>query len=286
MIVNKASNSGRSLDIIHAHLPLIKEILEKVEIYPVEKHESISDVVRSKAQHFDVIVACGGDGTIRKAAIGIRDQDALLGLLPLGSGNDFAKMLGLKKSFERNLTILKQAQVITCDIVQVNNTQFINTLGIGFDGYTNYLSSKSAIKGSFKYVIAGLRALLTANLFNATITINNVSEKFESMMLIVANGKWEGGKYLVSPESLINDGELELIILNKISKAALAYEFIRLSIGRPLSTDLITLKRCSKAEIHLSKRVYVHADGEVEPRESTFQLSIIPNSFNVIHSMI
>lgn len=282
LIVNRASNSGKCLHTITKHLSLIKNTLKNVEVYELGENESIVDIASLKAETFNVIVACGGDGTARKVAIGIKDHDVLFGVLPLGSGNDFAKMLNLSSSLEVNLKVLEKAETSTLDLGILNDTFFINTLGLGFDGYTNYLASKSKIKGSLKYVLSGIKALITAKAFDATINCKGRTESFHTLMILIANGKWEGGKYFVSPNSLNNDGYLELIILKSISKIRLAIEFIKLSLGSSLSSDLIKLTSIQKTKITTSIPVYTHADGEIEKSEQHFSIDISPKKLNVI----
>ncbi len=286
MIVNKASNSGRALQVINKYREEIINKLKFFEIYEVGKEDSISEIANLKAKSFDVIVACGGDGTARSVAIGIKDQDVLFGLLPLGSGNDFAKMLGLSTSFNQNLEILAQGKTRNLDVGKVNNSFFINTYGIGFDGFTNYLASKSRIRGDFKYVVSGIKALTSAKLFEATIDSEEGSNSYKTLMVILANGKWEGGKYFISPNSLNNDGILELIILKNIGRIKLSIEFIKLSMGKPISSNLIHLKRVKKVAINTSNLVFAHADGENEQQESTFIVDLHPGKIKVISSIL
>lgn len=286
LIVNGASNSGRSLHTIKKHLSLIKKTLKSVQIYEISEFESISEIAASNAETFDVIVACGGDGTARKVAIGIKDHDVLFGILPLGSGNDFAKMLNLSSSFTENLNVLKKANHRSLDLGVFNSSYFINTLGIGFDGFTNFLASQSRIKGSLKYVISGLKALIIAQAFDTSIHNEGKKRLFKTKMIIIANGKWEGGKYLVSPTSINNDGLLDFIVLNNINRFRLAIEFIKLSLGKPLSFSLIEKISFKKAVIKTSIPVFVHADGEVEKKQSSFLVTINPKMFNVIYKSI
>ncbi|MEQ9310511.1 MAG: YegS/Rv2252/BmrU family lipid kinase [Balneolaceae bacterium] len=286
LIVNKASNSGRSFNTISKYSSDIKKTLKNVEIYEVGNTESISEIAALKANSFDVIVACGGDGTARKVAIGLKDRDVIFGVLPLGSGNDFAKMMNLPGSVKENLVILKAANTRSLNLVSFNKTFFINTLGIGFDGLTNYLASKANLKGAIKYVISGLKALIDAQMFEATITTNKEVKRFNTLMIIVANGKWEGGKYFVSPNSINNDGLVEVIILKNISRFRLTIEFLKLSFGYPLSSNLINSLSVQKADITTSTSVYVHADGEVEDNEMSFTISVYPINLTAIYSTL
>ncbi|MBO6524364.1 MAG: diacylglycerol kinase family lipid kinase [Balneolaceae bacterium] len=283
MIVNKASNSGRALKEIQSHWAQILEKLVEVTLFEVEPQDSIEKVVALKSEHFDVIVACGGDGTARKVAIGLKDSEALFGVLPIGTGNDFAKMLGLTSSFSENLDTLASLKTKKLDLIQFNDSYFINTLGLGFDGRTNLYASKlTFLKGTAKYVVAGLQSLITSKSFTSTIQINDETYSFNTVMTLIANGKWEGGRYFISPESVLNDGFFEIIIINDISKFRLAIEFIRLSFGHSLSDEIQSTFKANKVTIRTSKPVLVHADGEVESQETKFEIGVEAKQLKVI----
>ena len=287
LIVNKASNSGRALSVIQSNWDEIQAKLQKVELVEIDAHQSIIEITTQKSASFDVIVACGGDGTARNVAIGLIGSNTLFGLLPIGTGNDFAKMLGLSKSFSENLDILIQNSTQKLDVIRFNDSFFINTLGIGFDGRTNHYASRlKFLKGSSRYVLAGIQSLFTAKAFQASIELEGESHFFRTMMIIVANGKWEGGRYLVSPDSENNDGVFEIIILLSLSKLRLALEFIRLSLGLEPSKTIFKSFKSQKANINTSKSVFIHADGEGESQTNFFKISLLDKSLNVICSSL
>lgn len=287
LIVNRASNSGRALAIIKSHWIKIEEKLGEVELFEVRSQDSIAQIAALKSQQFDIIVACGGDGTARKVAIGIKDSDALFGLLPIGTGNDFAKMLGLSSSFLENLNVLASLKTKPLDLIQFNNSYFINTLGLGFDGRTNlYASNLQFLKGSLKYVVAGLQSLFTSKLYTATIHIDNRVHSFKTLMIVVANGRWEGGRYFVSPGSVNDDGLFEIIIINNVSKIRLAIEFIRLSLGYSLSDNIHSIFRTNNATIYTSKAVFAHADGEIESQKNQYSIKVYPQQIKVIYNTL
>ena len=287
LIVNKAANSGRALSLLKNNWTEIQQKLGNVKLIEVNPEDSIIEIVALESHNFDVLVACGGDGTARKVAIGLKDSDTLFGLLPIGTGNDFAKMLGLSSSLSENLDALASLQTRNLDLIQFNESYFINTLGLGFDGRTNWYASKLPfIKGSSKYVIAGLQSLMTSKPFSVTIKADTEIYTLMTLMIVVANGKWEGGRYFVSKESVNDDGLFEIIIINNVSKIRLAIEFIRLSLGYSLSGNIHSVFRSNKAIINTSEAVFVHADGEVESQENQFEIKFNNSQLKVIYKKI
>lgn len=284
LIVNKASNSGRASYVLKKYINYINSLLIKNEIYEVDIGESISEIAREKSKTFDVIVACGGDGTVQKVAIGLLESNVIFGVLPLGSGNDFAKMLGFSKSITDNLIHLSKLKTKKIDVVKSNSDYFINTFGIGFDGMTNNLASKSHIKGRLKYLISGVEALFYTQIFSILIQHENKTSSYSTMMTIIANGKWEGGKYLVSPTSENHDGKFEIIILKDITRFRLALEFVKLSLGHRLSNNLFSFIKTNKVLIKLNKLVLMHSDGEIQKPEQNFKIEILEHKLETIIS--
>lgn len=283
LLVNPKANSGKAGSFIKKNEHLISRYLQDVEFYYLKDEESLSELASSKSKDFQYIIACGGDGTARNVAAGLVHSESVLGLLPLGSGNDFAKMFCLTKNLESNLMVLKEKRIVKVDSGRVNDEYFFNTLGLGFDGQTNYYASHSRfVKGNLKYVLAGLKTLIKAKSFSVALNYGDHTRKFESMMLVFANGKWEGGKYFISPNSNNSDGKLELISIKPLNILSLAYEFIRLSTGLTLRKQVTELHTITDCEISLGENVYVHADGEVLNQDSHFSIHILPQSLQVI----
>ena len=283
LLVNPRSDAGRTGRFIEKNRELINQILGEVEIYSIDPEESISEVARRKSEEFEIIVACGGDGTASNTVKGLTGSDAVFGVLPLGSGNDFARMLGLGNSFEENLQHLQKGITQKLDVVKVNKETFINTLGLGFDGLTNYLATKSRLsKGDLRYILAGLKATFLARRFEITFSSEHHQLTRKTWVAIAANGKWEGGRYLVSPFSENTDGILEILISKNISLLRLSIEFIKLSMGFSLSENIFERFQFKKCVLNTSGSVFVHADGEVLPKESVFKVEVMPGCLSVI----
>ena len=283
-MVNPFSDSGRTGKFINQSESLIRSKLQDVDFYYISEDESLPEIAHSKSAEYEVVIACGGDGTASNVAKGLLNTDAILGVLPTGSGNDFAKMLGMVHSFKKNLDSLKRLEIKLVDAVKVNDSTFINTMGLGFDGLTSALAAQSLFtRGNIRYIVAGLKAIFIAKPFYITANIKNgTAITTQTWVAIIANGKWEGGKYLVSPLSNHSDGELELLISKKISLLRLSFEFLKLSIGFKISESVFETHHLKECAIDTSEPVFVHMDGEVYPKENRFSIQIIPSSLKVI----
>lgn len=282
LIVNRLSNSKRSLKTIKQNEQLIKERLGLFDLRVIEEKENITEVSRELANSYQTLIACGGDGTIQKVAAGIINSGTKLGIIPIGSGNDLVKTLNVGKSFEEHLEVINNGILNDIDVVQANSGIFVNTFGIGFDALSNYHTVQSKMfKGNLKYFFGALKAFLSFETWDVTIEINSTIQKYHTPMVILANGKWEGGNYLISPDSELDDGYFEVIIAQTKTSFELLKQFIRLSLGFQLSTK--SVKRIKAQEIHFKtlNNVIGHADGEVIEPKSEFSFKLIPGCLKV-----
>lgn len=287
-IINCSSNSNRSeIFFKEREEELRQQLPGKTEFIYVRKDESISNIAEEKATTYSHIVACGGDGTVNRVANALIDTSAVLGVIPLGSGNDFAQNIGLSLNFDEDIKILLENNVTPVDAIQTDWGYFINTFGIGIDGLTNYYSGKSSFKhGRLKYFWAGLRALFESKPFKVTISAWEMDNSIErtTWMVAIANGKTEGGKYKISPGSVNYDGEVELIIVNAVPKWRIFFEFIKLSLGYSFKESLVEVIKTEKEfEVKTKAILKIHADGEqVHTMNHTFPFSVHKAALKVV----
>lgn len=234
----------------------------------IQKEDSIPEIAKRESSIYSHIVACGGDGTVNKTANGIIGTSAILGVLPLGSGNDFAQNIGLTLDFDTDLKLLIRDHITNIDVIESGCGYFLNTFGIGVDGLTNYYAAKSRFnKGSLRYFSGGLRALWSSESF--PVTVGDLSDykgikEQKVWMVAIANGKTEGGKYTISPDSVNNDGQIELILVKDVSRMRLFIEFIKLSVGLSFNDDVVDIQSSTDGfQIDLkNSKIKAHADGE------------------------
>lgn len=288
LIVNTRSNSSRAEYYIRSKETLIHNKLPKCEIIYVSKPDDLISKSSFAAQSSSVVIACGGDGTAQSVVRGIYSSNAIFGLIPIGSGNDFAKSIGLKtkQSLEYYLEIILKKQIIEVDVPVINNAIFINTVGIGFDGLTNYYASKfKNLKGALKYTLAGLKAFFTATPLHIAGTIDDAEFNEHVWLVAPANGAIEGGKYLISPKSINTDGTLDLVIVPAYNRLKLGWAFILLSCGKRLPSSFSHVVSFKGASLSINKDHFIHLDGEVGLSSTTYQIDLLKKRLKVIGSL-
>jgi diacylglycerol kinase (ATP) len=227
--------SGR--EIFKRHLPEVLVQLEKAG-YETSCHattgagDATEAARKAVEREFDLVVAAGGDGTINEVVNGIADQDyrPKLGIIPVGTTNDFARAIGVPRSIEGACDIIANGEAVPIDIGCVMNEgktrYFINIAGGGrLTELTYEVPSKlKTMLGQLAYYLKGIEMLPSIKATEARIEYDGKVFEGEIMLFLVSLTNSVGGFEKLAPDSSLNDGMFDLIILKKTNLA----EFIRL----------------------------------------------------------
>lgn len=241
-------------------------------VYPTHATE----LARQAAEAgYERVIALGGDGTVHEVVNGLMQVPAekrpILGVVPVGSGNDFAHAIGIPTDPAEALQVALNADPKPVDIVHVQSPDgeideyFDNTLGIGFDTIVTIRSHQlPLLRGFLMYLAAVLQtiALNHQGVYYRLETDNGLLE-LNGLMVVACNGGREGGGFLLSPEFSLTDGKLDIIAVEKVSRLMmlrLLPEFIR---GTHLGFKQVHFTRTSRLTITASAPLYIHADGEI-----------------------
>lgn len=225
---------------------------------------------RERANH--VVVAVGGDGTAHEVGTALIDAPAMLAVLPLGSGNDFAYALG--EAWPMGLPMDWAGQVPRrIDVGQVELLQpdgvwesraFINSIGLGIEGAIAALAPRVPVVYGFgRYVVA---ALLEAWRYRAPymrVAIDGQQDEGEQLLLAVGNGPRAGGGFLLHPDAVLDDGKLNLCRVGELSRGRRACLLPSVIASRHHHHPEVVSARVHKVEIECPTGVPVHCDGEV-----------------------
>lgn len=265
-IVNPAANADRSLHHIDWLRQEASSLWKNFEIVIAEKHQSLDKLAKAKSKNFDVIVACGGDGTISQIINGLAQTDTILGVLPIGSGNDFVKSLGLNKTLPECLEIIYQNHITRIDLIRYKGDAegwCANTIGMGIDGWANFYAHQTSwIKGQLKYYWGALRAIINFRGSQMKIQSAEFSGKDHFIMATICNGQWEGGSFFVAPDADMSDGMMDVLSIEKIPTFLLICYLLRFRWGPAPWMKGIKRFRTERIELKSSAPVAVHRDGE------------------------
>lgn len=275
-IVNPTAGSGRT----RKAWPLLQSLLQSRNIdFEVQWTEGRGHAVQlardACAAGFSAVVAVGGDGTLNEVVNGVAGYDVPIGLIPLGTGVDFSRTIGLSRSPVQALDVVLAGNVRRVDLGLVNEHRFCNVAGTGFDAKVadrvNQTDSKSG--GATPYVQAILQTLFTYKNTPFKITLDGVTHEVTSLLMAVGNGRFYGGGMKICPEADIEDGSFDVCIVGDVGKLPMLMLLGRVFSGSHMTHPLVTYERASKVTVQGPSDFAIQADGElIGHLPATFEL--------------
>lgn len=207
------------------------------------------------------IISIGGDGTLNAVASGMVGSALQLGIVPMGSGNGYARSLKLSREPARALRMAFSGKARQFDVCYLNEHLFLGTAGIGFDARVAHAFDQSKGRGMWNYMRLIVKHILGAKPMHTVINANTRSREDDVLMLVFCNTREFGNGAVISPGSLPDDGLAELRIVTKPPLMPMLAAFIRMYNGRidgsPYVTNIITDQATVQQDGTLA-----HLDGE------------------------
>ena len=208
------------------------------------------------------VVAVGGDGFVHEVIQHVVPRGLSFGVIPCGTGNDFARSLGIYTlSFNEQIELIAQSQPQLIDLGRVNQTWFAAILSSGFDALVNERANLMRWpKGRMKYNIAMVEKLMAFKSHPYRIRIDQEEIDVDATLVTVANGSSYGGGMKVCPAASLDDGLFDVMILGRVSRIELLKVFPKVYRGKHVGHPAVTFYRCREIEIRGSGSSF--ADGE------------------------
>jgi YegS/Rv2252/BmrU family lipid kinase len=276
LILNPMADLGRAWNTANDLRPIAQEFQGELSwsgtVYPTH---AIELAKQAAEEGCDIVVAMGGDGTVHEVMVGLmqipENKRPMLGVVPIGSGNDFAYSMGITKDPARALaSALKAEDIQAVDVGKITDEHgrieyFDNTLGIGFDAVVTIRSHKIPVVKGFLIYLAAVIQTIILNHNPAKMQMETEAKKWEQdlLMLTLCNGPREGGGFMLSPNSKNNDGKMEFLTVTKLSRATmfrLVPEFLK---GTHMRFKQVQMGEFKTLKISSDLPLYIHADGEV-----------------------
>ena len=244
----------------------------------------------------EIVVAVGGDGTVHEILNGLMEINErfrpALGILPLGSGNDFAYAVGLPRDPIDALGLLWKANFHRVDVGRIQDSNgaesyWINSCGVGLNAHIALRAKSSRLHGFLKYFVASLQEIWSKGSSpELELEINSERSAKRITLLTVGNGPREGGGFLMTPDAKIDDGYFDLLSVDDLTRFQLLRLLPKAKSGGHLRSSGVSLQRCSSINIRSEEPLIVHLDGEIfaEPSDNVRELSatILPGAIRII----
>jgi diacylglycerol kinase (ATP) len=220
----------------------------------------------------DYIIAAGGDGTLNEVINGIASPHPIrgvrMGIVPLGTANDFARSMKLPARMEDNIDILRAKQTVLVDLVRVTGKRtryFINVSAGGFSGVVDEKLTPQikSTWGPLAYLRSAAAALPKLRAYRATVIFDDV-ERWEGELynIVIANGQFVAGGLPIAPDATVRDGLLDILLVPKRPAREMALLTAQMLLGKHLSSDAIPFRRTTKISVKSRPRMWFNVDGE------------------------
>ena len=230
-------------------------------------------------------VAAGGDGTVHEVAAACVGTGRVMGVLPLGSGNDYVKALGIGTGLDRALKVLVGGKVRAVDAGEVNGVPFNNGLGIGFDAEVaaGVAAAPKALGGFGGYLWSVGRLLWGMKCHRASIKLGG-GEAFETktILVAVALGTTYGARFKLAPGASLGDGAFDVVWSEEVDRAEVLRLVPAVLRGTHLSHPKVHLARAQEIEVSLAEPIPAHVDGEMLPPTREFRARVLPGALRVL----
>lgn len=268
LIVNPCSGRGTGARLAPA---IVKELHRlgvdaEMQLTSAPRHaiDLVIDAIRGGVR--EVLVA-GGDGTIFEAVNGIRRagvREARLGIIPIGTGNDFVKMLALT-DWRVACARIAEGRTREVDIGRCGEWHFANGVGIGFDAQVAHLANQIGwLTGTPVYAMALIKALVLHHRTPAVRIEHEGGVLARRITLIaIANGRCYGGAFVVAPNAALDDGLLELVVADAMSRLGVLGLVPKVLKGKHLDHPAVSHHRVRGVTVRSEEPLVVHADGEI-----------------------
>lgn len=305
-IVNTHAKTGNSIQTWNAIKTLLdtRGIVYKVyeTLYAGYASQVAAELTEGATEHIRIVIV-GGDGTINEVINGISDFSKVsVGVIPAGTGNDFARNVGIKGNVESildDIVAQKPETILDLGIVHwesmKRNRIFAISSGVGFDALVTKKNSKSGIKsfcnklglGKLSYLILTIQSLFTLQTFPAEMEVDEVKKStFNKVIFSCAmNLRAEGGGIPMAPKASAEDGLLSFCIAAEIPGWILPIYLVHLVLGKHEKLKHFHIHNCNDVHIKTSTPVTLHCDGEYLGETTEIWYKSFPHTLSLLNTL-
>ncbi|MBA3423956.1 MAG: diacylglycerol/lipid kinase family protein [Rubrobacteraceae bacterium] len=282
VVFNPTANKGRAAS---RRTEISRSLAGSGEvIWHVTKERGHAARITSGLPEDALVVAAGGDGTVHEVAAACVGTGRTMGILPVGSGNDYVKALGVGGHLRRALEVLKAGKVWAVDAGEVNGIYFNNGLGIGFDAEVaaGVAEAPRYLGGFGGYLWSVGRLLWGFGCHEATLKLDGKRVEARTILVAAALGTTYGARFKLAPEARLDDGMFDVIWSDDINRAEVLRLIPAALNGTLLRNPKVHVARAREVEIEMAEEVPAHVDGEILSPTRIFRARALPGALRVV----
>ena len=241
------------------------------------------------ADRFTDIIIVGGDGSVNQVVQAFATLRVRFGILPVGSGNGLARAAGIPTKIKRALQVIIEGNTMPVDAFTINDAFSCMLSGLGFDAQVAHNFARKAKRGLFNYTKESLLHFFKAQPYGFEIKLPEFSFFTDAFLISIANSNQFGNNVTIAPQAKLNDGLLDVIVVQKMHKVKLPYAILKQLSGnnkmQQLVEDMehknIVYFQTPSVEISNLKLAPLHIDGEAVASAQHLSVKVLPNYFTL-----
>ena len=255
------------------------------EILITERHGHARELAHGAVERGSrLVIAWGGDGTVNEVASGLAFTSAALGVIPGGSGNGLARMIGMPSDPRVALPRLMRGRDQAIDVGEANGRLFVNVAGVGFDAHVAGCFARigPARRGFLKYATIVLTELGRYQPQAYALELDaEATDCHAAFLLSFANGRQWGNGAVIAPEARLDDGFLDAVLVQTRNRAGVIKAIPRLFSGTVDRAAGVTIRRIRAARVSSDRPLSLHVDGEAVECTDTLMVQVHPSALRV-----
>lgn len=241
-------------------------------------------------EHITDVVIIGGDGSVNQVVQSLGTEKVRFGIIPFGSGNGFAFAAGIPKNITKALNIILDGKSSVVDAFKVNEQFSCMLSGVGFDAKVAHDFATKSSRGLITYTQQSIINFFKAHPYQFEVSVDGISFFTEAFFISVANANQFGNNVTIAPKASLNDGMLDVVIVQKMNKAKLPFAILKQLRGNnkmqqlveDMSKKNILYFQTNKITINNIKHAPLHIDGEPKETADKITFEIIRNCFELL----
>jgi diacylglycerol kinase (ATP) len=285
LVVNPQAGRGRAGRFAVRVWTLLRRTFRDLEMVLSQSARHVTEVASEAVRAgYDLLVGCGGDGTVHHLLPSLFGSSVTLGIIPLGSGNDLARGLGLPCEYGAACEVLARGRARAFDLARIGDRFFASVASVGLSAEVNRLANARATAGwgrRWRYLGALLQVIPSYAPRPLHLVVDGHELEREVVLVAVGNGAFFGGSFRILPDAQMDDGWLDLCLVNRLERQRILRAIPSVYRGRHRGHPAAEFYRARRIRILSPEPLSVFADGEYV-QETPVTIEIIPRAIRVI----
>jgi YegS/Rv2252/BmrU family lipid kinase len=263
LLVNPVSAGGKALKALPAVTAELQRLGAPHRVVTTRSSEHATEEAARAAQAGETVAALGGDGLLRPIAEALSGGQSAVAVIPCGRGNDLARVLEIPSDPVAAARLAVEGEERVIDLGDVDGKPFLGIASLGFDSDANRIANEAKlIRGNAVYVYAALRALTSWKPARFTVTLGEERHQLTGFSVAIGNSRCYGGGMMLLPHAELDDGQLDVLMVDGDSKLEYLRGVAKVFKGAHLDSPRITLARGDTVHVDSDRPFTVYADGD------------------------